>query len=225
MSTFFNSSIGKKLLMSLAGLFLCTFLLVHLGINLMLLRHDGGELFRIAVGFMTTNVLIKVMEMVLFAGFFIHIVWAIILQIQNWIARPSKYAVINYSQSSFFSKYMIHTGTVILVFLCLHFINFYFVKLGICSAPQGTNKVESPHDFYNMAINLFSQPVYCYTYIIFMCILSFHLLHSFQSAFQTLGINHNKYTPVIKVIGIIYSIAVPAGFAIIPLYFLLFRGK
>ena len=211
--------------MSLAGLFLCSFLLVHLGINLMLLRHDGGEVFRIAVGFMTTNVLIKIMEIVLFAGFIIHIIWAIILQIQNWIARPSKYNVINYSQSSFFSKYMIHTGAVILVFLCLHFINFYFVKLGICPAPQGINKVESPHDFYNMAINLFTQPVYSITYIILMCFLSFHLIHSFQSAFQTLGINHKKYTPIIKAIGIIYAIAVPVGFAIIPLYFLLIWGK
>src|SRR5208337_1497937 len=115
MSNFFSSSIGKKLLMSLAGLFLCLFLLVHLGINLMLLRNDGGEVFRIAVGFMTTNVLIKVMEVVLFGGFMIHIAWAILLQVQNWLARPRNYAVINYSQSSFFSKYMIHTGAIILI--------------------------------------------------------------------------------------------------------------
>jgi succinate dehydrogenase / fumarate reductase cytochrome b subunit len=188
----------------------------------MLLRHDGGEVFRIAVGFMTTNPLIKIMEIVLFGGFFIHIAWALILQIQNWIARPSKFAVINYSQSSFFSKYMIHTGGIIFVFLCLHFINFYFVKLGICPVPKGA---EGPHDFYNMAIILFNQPVYSITYIIFMCFLSFHLIHAFQSAFQTLGINHKKYTLAIKIIGIIYAIVVPAGFAIIPLYFLFFGGK
>ncbi len=224
MSNFFSSSIGKKFLMSLAGLFLCVFLLVHLGINLLLLRHDGGEMFKIAVGFMTTNILIKVMEIVLFGGFFIHIAWAIFLQIQNWIARPAKYAVINYSQSSFFSKYMIHTGAVIFVFLGLHFVNFYFVKLGLSAAPQGINKVESPHDFYDMAINLFSQPSYSIIYIIFMVFLSFHLIHAFQSAFQTIGVNHKKYTPVIKVIGIIYGIAVPAGFALIPLYFLIFGG-
>jgi succinate dehydrogenase / fumarate reductase cytochrome b subunit len=209
--------------MSLAGLFLCTFLLVHLGINLMLLRHDGGEVFRIAVGFMTTNILIKVMEIVLFGGFLIHIIWAIILQIQNWIARPSLYAVTNYSQSSFFSKYMIHTGAIIFIFLGLHFMNFYFVKLGLSSAPRGNNVVEGPHDFYDMALNLFSQPAYSIIYIFFMLFLSFHLLHAFQSAFQTLGINHKKYTPAIKILGLVYAIAVPAGFALIPLYFLLFR--
>jgi succinate dehydrogenase / fumarate reductase cytochrome b subunit len=224
MSNFFSSSIGKKLLMSLAGLFLCTFLLVHLGINLMLLRSDGGAVFRIAVGFMTTNVLIKIMEVVLFGGFIIHITWAIILQIQNWLARPKNYAVTNYSQSSFFSKYMIHTGAIIMVFLGLHFMNFYFVKLGISYAPKGPNTVASPHDFYNMAINLFSQPAYSVIYIIFMVILSFHLLHAFQSAFQTLGINHKKYTPAIKIIGYIYAIAVPAGFALIPIYFLVFSA-
>ncbi len=221
MSNFFSSSIGKKLLMSLAGLFLCVFLILHLCINLMLLRNDGGEVFRIAVKFMTTNILIRIMEIVLFGGFIIHIVWALILQIQNWFARQSFYKVINYSQSSFFSKYMIHTGAVILVFLGLHFVNFYFVKLGLSSAPKGHNPVENPDDFYDMAINLFSQPAYSIIYIIFMCFLSFHLLHAFQSAFQTLGINHRKYTPAIKVIGFIYAIAIPAGFAIIPLYFLL----
>jgi succinate dehydrogenase / fumarate reductase cytochrome b subunit len=119
---------------------------------------------------------------------------------------------------------MIHSGAVIFVFLGLHFVNFYFVKLGLTSAPRGINNVESSHDFYNMAINLFTQPVYSIIYIIFMIFLSFHLIHAFQSAFQTIGINHKKYTPVIKVIGIIYAVAVPAGFALIPLYFLLFGG-
>jgi succinate dehydrogenase / fumarate reductase cytochrome b subunit len=208
--------------MSLAGLFLCTFLLVHLGINLMLLRNDGGEVFKIAVDFMTTNPLIKVMEIVLFAGFIIHIIWAMILQIQNWMARPGGYALSNHSQTSFFSKYMIHTGAIIFVFLCLHFMNFYFVKLGLSNAPQGVNPIEGPHDFYDMAINLFTQPVYSVLYILFMIFLAFHLHHAFQSAFQTLGINHKKYTPVIKYIGLFYSIVVPAGFAFIPVYFLFF---
>jgi len=225
MGNFFSSSIGKKLLMSLAGLFLATFLLVHLGINLTLLLNDGGEAFRMGVEFMTTNPLIKIMELVLFGGFLIHMIWAVILQIQNWMARPSKYAVTNHSQTSFFSKYMIHTGVVIGVFLVLHFMNFYLVKLGLTEAPKGANTVESVHDFYNMAINLFSQPAYSIIYVCFMIFLSFHLNHAFQSAFQTIGVNHSKYTPAIKWIGLIYSIVVPAGFAIIPIYFLFFFGK
>src|SRR4030042_3747492 len=174
MSIFFCSSIGKKLLMSLAGLFLCTFLIVHLGINLLLLRSDGGGAFAAAVEFMGSPV-IKVMEVILFAGFFIHMIWGFILQIQNWLARPGGYAVNNNSQLSFFSKYMIHTGAIILAFLILHFINFYFVKLGLVAIPEGT---ENKHDFYNMAIMLFKQPVYSIIYIGFMVFLSFHLVHA-----------------------------------------------
>lgn len=222
MANFFSSSIGKKLLMSLAGLFLCAFLVVHLGINLLLLRQDEGEAFRIGVEFMTTNPIIKVMEIVLFGGFLIHIIWGIIVQIQNWMARPAKYAVTNNSQTSFFSKYMIHTGAIIFVFLAIHMMNFYFVKLGLTSAPEGITHVEDTHDFYNMAINLFNQPVYSILYIIFMVFLSFHLMHAFQSAFQTMGINHKKYSPAIKYIGIAYAIIIPAGFAFIPVYFLFF---
>lgn len=200
--------------MSLAGLFLIVFLLVHLGINLLILGNDNGEAFRVAVEFMGSP-LIKVMEVFLMAGFAVHIIWAFILFVQNMMARPQGYAITNNSQTSFFSKYMIHTGAIILTFLVLHFINFYFVKLGIVSVPEGA---EDKHDFYNMVINLFKQPVYSIIYIAFMAFLSFHMLHAFQSAFQTLGINHKKYSPIIKYAGIAYSIIVPLGFAIIPIY-------
>ncbi|HEX2934562.1 MAG TPA: succinate dehydrogenase cytochrome b subunit [Bacteroidales bacterium] len=214
MSNFFCSSIGKKLLMSLAGLFLVVFLLVHLGINLLILGSDNGEAFRVAVEFMGSPV-IKVMEIFLMAGFAIHIIWALILFVQNMMARPQGYAITNHSQTSFFSKYMIHTGAIIFTFLVLHFINFYFVKLGIVPIPEGA---DNKHDFYNMVINLFKQPVYSIIYVAFMAFLSFHMLHAFQSAFQTLGINHKKYSPIIKYVGIAYSILVPLGFAIIPVY-------
>src|SRR5512133_2170645 len=99
MSNFFCSSIGKKLVMSLAGLFLCSFLIVHLGINLLILRSDGGEAFMAAVEFMG-NPVIKVIEVFLMAGFAIHMIWAIILFIQNWMSRPQSYAITNNSQTS-----------------------------------------------------------------------------------------------------------------------------
>ena len=221
MRNIFGSSIGKKLVMSLAGLFLCLFLLVHLGINLTLLLNDGGVVFQEAVEFMSLW-FIKVFEVILFGGFFIHIVWGVVLFFQNWKARPQGYAVTNNSQTSFFSKYMVHTGAIIFAFLVLHFMNFYFVKLGIVPVPAGA---EGKHDFYHMAINLFSQPVYSIIYVVVMIFLSFHLNHAFQSAFQTLGLSHKKYTPAIKCIGLAYSIIVPLGFAVIPIYFLCFFGK
>jgi succinate dehydrogenase / fumarate reductase, cytochrome b subunit len=216
MGNFFSSSIGKKLMMSLAGLFLCVFLLVHLGINLTLLMNDGGEVFRTAVMIMSLPV-VKILEATLFAGFLIHIIWGIVLVIQNMMARPESYAVTNNSQTSFFSKYMVHTGAIIFAFLALHFVNLYFVKLGFSSAPEGLRTIEDKHDFYNMCINLFTQKAYVIIYVGFMAFLSFHLNHAFQSAFQTLGLNHKKYTPAIKWIGLGYSIIVPALFALIPI--------
>jgi succinate dehydrogenase / fumarate reductase cytochrome b subunit len=217
MSNFVNSSIGKKLMMSLAGLFLCIYLMVHLGINLLVLLNDGGAAYTIAVKFMTTNILIKIMEFFLFGGFILHIIYGFIIQIQNWFARPVRYAKVNHSQTSFFSKYMIHTGAIIFVFLALHFINFYFVKLGWVKIPEGA---VDKHDFYNMVLNLFKNPFYSWIYIGFMVFLSFHLNHAFQSAFQTMGWEHKKYTPIINFFGIAYSIIVPAGFAFIPIYIL-----
>jgi succinate dehydrogenase / fumarate reductase, cytochrome b subunit len=221
-SNFINSSIGKKVMMSVAGIFLMMFLVVHLGINLLILLNDGGAAYSEGVHFMTTNIVVKVMEIVLFGGLFLHIIYAVVLQIKNWISRPVKYQVTYPSQTSFFSKYMIHTGVVILVFLCIHFMNFYFVKLGFTDPPAGPEAITGPHDFYHMVINLFSCKLYSWLYIFFMVFLSFHLNHAFQSAFQTLGLEHKKYTPFIKVFGLVYSIVVSLGFAIIPAYFLIF---
>lgn len=220
MSKFVTSSIGKKLMMGIAGLFLCAFLVLHMSINLLVLLNDNGAAYTQAVEFMTTNIIIKIMEIFLFGAIFLHIIYALVLQIENWYARPKKYAKINYSQTSFFSKYMIHTGAVIFAFLALHFMNFYFVKLGWVAVPTGA---EGKHDFYHMVLNLFKNPLYSWIYIGFMVFLSFHLNHAFQSAFQTLGWNHKKYTPIINFIGTAYSVVVPAGFAFIPLYILYFR--
>jgi len=214
----FYSSITKKIILALAGLFLITFLVIHLVINLLLLKDDAGAAYSTAVHFMTTNPLIKIMEIFLFGGFILHILLGIIIQVFNWMARPVRYKVEGFSHTSFFSKYMIHTGAIIFVFLLVHFFNFYFVKLGWVDPPAGIER----EDFYNMAKLLFSNSFYAILYIILMVFLAFHLNHAFQSAFQTLGINHNKYTPFIKTLGTLYSIVVPLGFAIIPAYFLFF---
>jgi succinate dehydrogenase / fumarate reductase cytochrome b subunit len=215
----FYSSITKKIILALAGLFLITFLVIHLVINLLLLLNDGGAAYSEAVKFMTTNPLIKVMEVFLFGGFAIHIVLGVIIQIYNWIARPVRYKVEGYSHTSFFSKYMIHTGAIIFVFLMVHFFNFYFVKLGWVSPPAGMEK----EDFYLMATLLFSNRFYAILYVVLMVFLAFHLNHAFQSAFQTLGLNHSKYTPFIKFIGTLYSIFIPLGFASIPAFFLFLK--
>jgi succinate dehydrogenase / fumarate reductase cytochrome b subunit len=218
------SSLTKKYFMALAGAFLMVFLVVHLGINLFIIpiTENHKDIFREAVFFMTTNPLIKIMEIFLFGGFILHFILGIVLQIQNWMARPVRYKKEGWSHTSFFSKFMIHTGVVIVVFLAIHMMNFYFVKLGITSPPEGLARVADDHDFHSMAVNLFSNNVYSIVYIILIILLGFHLNHAFQSAFQSLGLDHPKYTPFIKAVGDVYSVVIPLGFIVIPLYFLIY---
>jgi len=195
------------------GLFLMTFLVVHLGINLLLLFDPSREFFNIAAHFMGTNPLIQIFQWVLFAGFAIHIILGIVLQIQNWIARPKGYKIKASSEDSLFSKYMIYTGIIIGIFLVIHFANFFIrakVFHDITYTPSGME------DMGLLVIQLFQMPLYVIGYIIALLIVGFHLDHAFQSAFQSLGLYHKKYTPFIKGLGHVYSIAITLGYILIP---------
>ncbi len=214
MSKVLFSSISKKLVMALAGLFLLTFLPLHLIINLLLLKSDPDP-FNKAAQFMASFPLIKIMEVVLIGTILIHISWGILLQIQNWLARPVGYVSSIKSETSFFSRFMIWTGATILTFLVLHFFNFFFIKLGIVKG--------NPEDFYSVAHSLFKIPAYDFIYLGCFALLGFHLFHAFYSAFQTLGLNHRVWSPVIKVIALIYAIIIPVGFAFISITLWLFR--
>jgi len=221
------SSITQKIWMALLGLFLMVFLVVHLGINLCLLRNDGGKWFNDAAHFMGTNYVVKVFEVVLFAGFIFHILVGIVLQIKNWISRPLRYNVNSKTYTPFLSKYMIYTGGIILVFLIIHFMNFYFIKLGWVRNPllaPGEFGIDAEPDFYLIAKALFANPFYSVLYILLLINLAFHLNHAFQAAFQTLGLDHKTYSPTVRAFGTIYSIIIPLGFIIIPIYFLLIIG-
>lgn len=208
------SSISKKFVMALAGLFLMLFLPVHFIINLMLLQSDP-EPFNKAAHFMATFPLVKVFELVLMAAILIHVIYGITLQIQNWLARPTGYASGEKAPVDSLSRFMIWTGSTVLVFLVLHFFNFYFIKLGIVAG--------DPEDFYTVAHNLFKIPAYNFIYLTCFLILGFHLHHAFSSAFQTLGLNHRIWTPVVKAAAWIYAIAIPAGFAFISITIWQFR--
>lgn len=219
------SSITKKTVLALAGLFLILFLVFHLGVNLLLMPITEGhdELFAEIAHFLGTNPVVKVFEIVLMAAFLIHIVLGIIIQFQNWQARGQRYAVYGKSDTSFGSRFMIHTGIVIFLFLILHFIHFYFIKLGIAEPIAGAN-IPAPAEehFYELAVYLFTNEImYSVLYIIAFVFLAVHLNHAFQSAFQTLGFNHPRYTPVIKTIGTIYALVISIGFTSIPVYFLI----
>lgn len=208
------SSISKKFVMALAGVFLIFFLPVHLIINFMLLKSDP-EPFNKAAHFMATFPIVKIVEIFLIGAILIHISWGIFLQIQNWLARPVGYVNNIKSKTSFFSRFMIWTGASVFTFLVIHFFNFYFIKLGLVRG--------NPEDFYSLAHELFKIPVYNFIYLVCFTLLGLHLFHAFSSAFQTLGLNHRIWTPVVNVFAWIYAIAIPLGFAFISIAIWQFR--
>ena len=200
---------------SLAGIFLIVFLLVHMGVNLLVIIYRDPMVYNKAAHFMSSNILIKIFEIVLFGGFLLHIIYALILQLQNWIARPKRYLKANYSNTSFFSKFMIHTAVIILVFLVIHFMDFYIkAKFGHGAEIMVDGVVF--HDFATEIVDKFKILPFVIFYIAAFVFLGFHLIHGFQSAFKTLGWDNRKYTPAIQVLAILYSTVVVAGFSIIP---------
>lgn len=208
------SSLSKKFIMALAGVFLLLFLPVHLAINLMLLGSDPVP-FNRAAHFMASFPVVKVLEILLLGSLVIHLVHGLVVQVQNWLARPVGYVSGNRSATSFFSRFMIWTGLSILTFLVLHFFNFYFIRLGLVPG--------NADDFYTVAHELFAIPAYNYIYLGCFILLGLHLYHAFYSAFQTLGLNSAALTPLLRVVALAYSIIIPGGFAFISLTLWLFR--
>jgi succinate dehydrogenase / fumarate reductase cytochrome b subunit len=222
MSNLFSSSVGKKLLMALAGLFLVIYLIIHLGINLLLLLNDPAA-FNKAAHFMGTNPVIRVMEVVLFGGFILHMFYGVIVSIHNILARPIGYDKENNSQTSFFSKYMIHTAVILTIFLVLHLMDFWVKVRFIGNIPDVVYDGKEYHDLATLVIARFKIGWVVAVYVAAMLFLGFHLHHGFQSAFQTLGLSHPVYTPVIKSIGVIYTLLITVGFAAIPVVVYYFK--
>jgi len=202
--------------MAAAGIFLLLFLLVHLSINLLVVLFDDPMIFNRAAHFMGTNIVIKIIEIALFGAILLHLIYALILQVQNWIARPKRYLRANYSNTSFFSKFMIHTAAIILVFWVIHFADFYFkAKFGNAAEIMVDGVIY--HDFATEVVDKFKMLPFVIFYIAAFIFLGFHLIHGFQSAFKTLGIDNKKYTPVIQALALVYTTVVVAGFTAIPL--------
>jgi succinate dehydrogenase / fumarate reductase, cytochrome b subunit len=223
MSNIFSASVGKKLLMSLAGLFLIVFLVVHLGINLLIILTDSHEPFNIAANFMTSNIVVKVLEIALFGGFLLHMFYGGLVSLQNMMARPIEYKKTNYSQISFFSKYMVHTAIVITIFLALHIFDFYIKAKFLGKVQEVIYDGKPYHDMASLVIERFKIWWVDAVYLVALLGLGFHLHHGFQSAFQTLGLNHPVYTPVIKMAGVIYTVLITIGFMSIPVVVYFFK--
>nr|WP_068887727.1 succinate dehydrogenase cytochrome b subunit [Pedobacter panaciterrae] len=210
----FSSSIGKKLIMGITGLFLISFLVVHCFINSLIIVNDGGLTFNMGAHFMGTNWIIRAMEVVLFAGLLAHIIQGFRLVFQNRAARPERYAVNNgAANSKWYSRSMGLLGTLLLIFLIVHISKFWVMSrfTGIPTVDANGN-----HDLFAVMVETFKNPWLVLLYVVAMVSLAYHLLHGFSSAFQTLGWNHKKYTPLIKGFGFWFSIIIPLLFALMP---------
>lgn len=219
--TLFSSTAGKKLIMALTGLFLITFLVVHLAGNLQLLKDDGGRAFNEYAAFMTTNTIIRITSIVLYASILIHVIWSLMLTIHNRRARGSeRYKVVD-SSSPWTSRNMGLLGTIVLIFLVIHLKDFW-AQMHWGGIAKATYEGKEYKDLYKIVELAFSQGWYVALYTVCMVGLSFHLWHGFGSAFQTLGLNHVKYNPLIKFVGRAFAIIIPALFALIPIWMFFF---
>ncbi len=267
-SAILKSSLAKKYWMALTGLFLCLFLSGHLAGNLQLIFSDALHFNQYAL-FMTTNPAVKLLSYLTYISIIFHAVDGILLTIQNKAARPIGYAKNNPSaNSSFSSRNMAVLGTLILVFIVTHIVNFWAVmhfdekmpiqtitidnqgmkqdfylttdggylpkeqvdqkmiviknRTEFFDAKADVKVKEGYKDLHKITFAFFKDPKFGFIatllYVFSMIVLSFHLLHGFQSAFQTLGANNPKYTPTIKLFGKAFAIIVPLLFAIIPVY-------
>jgi succinate dehydrogenase / fumarate reductase cytochrome b subunit len=220
MSGFLSSSIARKVAMALSALFLIFFLIIHLAVNLTSLFSEA--LFNELSHFMGTNPLIQfALQPVLIFGVVFHFVMGFVLEIKNRSSRNVKYAKYNGAASaSWMSRNMAISGGVILAFIVVHFVDFWIPELNtkyVLGDMSGYLEGTTNYRYYEELHHKFASPVKVGIYVIAFVLLALHLLHGFQSAFQSIGFN-NKYTSCVKSFGKWYSILIPLGFIVIALF-------
>jgi succinate dehydrogenase / fumarate reductase cytochrome b subunit len=224
-SEFFTSSVGKKLVMALSGLFLISFLVVHVGINACVFNdlpifdpNDNGRMFNKAAHFMGSTVVIRILEIGLFIVFFIHIIQGYVLEAKNLSRRSIGYNVkMGTKGSRWYRKSMGLLGTLLLLFLVMHISHFWIPsRVTQDLAPVQYGDMEA-HDLFARMVAVFQNGWIVALYVVGCISLAWHLLHGFQSAFRTLGLSNHKYISLIKATGTGFSILVPLLFALMPI--------
>jgi succinate dehydrogenase / fumarate reductase cytochrome b subunit len=223
-SEFFTSSVGKKLVMAFTGLFLISFLIIHVGINACVFAdlfddRDNGEMFNKAAHFMGSSYVIRLMEIGLFIGIIAHIVQGYMLEAQNRARRKKGYAVNMGSKgSAWYKKSMGLLGTLILLFLIVH-ISHFWVPSRITYAEtlsETTYNGREMHDVFSKMVEVFKNPLVVILYLLGCFSLAWHLLHGFQSSFRTVGVHNKKWLTLVNNLGVGFSIIVPLVFALMP---------
>lgn len=220
----FTSSIGKKLVMAFTGIFLILFLIVHVGINACIFADvfnpaEDGEMFNKAAHFMGSTVLIRILEVGLFAGFILHIIQGLLLEADNRSKRGEAYAVdLGNKGSKWYSRSMGLLGTILLIFLIIHWWHFWVPArfTGHEFMTDVNYGGVDMHNMFNLMQYTFSQLWVVILYVLACVSLAYHLLHGFQSAFRTVGLGNKKWIALVQSVGIGYSILVPLLFALMP---------
>jgi succinate dehydrogenase / fumarate reductase cytochrome b subunit len=209
-----SNTVGRKFLMALSALFLISFLIIHVAINFLSIFSE--ELFNSASHFMGTNPLIQfALQPVLIAGVLFHFIMGFVLEAKNRSSRPVKYAVKDNSKNStWVSRNMMISGLVILAFLALHFIDFWIPEV---KYKYIENRPADEHRYFEELVHKMQNPTRIIAYVVAFILLSLHLLHGFQSSFQSLGVN-NKFTPAIKKFATAFAYVVPFLFIFIAVY-------
>ena len=216
-SEIFNSSVGKKWIMALTGLFLISFLIIHAGLNACIWANDGGIMFNAGAHFMGSTVVIRIIEVGLMLGFVLHIVQGIMLEIQNRKTRKIGYAVaMGNKGSKWYSRSMGFLCTLILIFLIIHLSHFWIPN----RSNQGWLLGEEINLYERMQIT-FQELWVVIVYVVGCISLAWHLMHGFQSAFRTIGVTNKKYLKMLNALGVGFSIIVPLVFALMPVSFYL----
>ncbi|MBI4811118.1 MAG: succinate dehydrogenase cytochrome b subunit [Ignavibacteriales bacterium] len=210
---FYNSSVGKKLIVGLTGILLIGYLIIHLFGNLLIFRNDCGKAFDTYAEILPQVVIIRTIEIGLFLIFIFHIVTAAYTWLLNKQTRDQNYKVRKPGQTSpLTSRTMFFSGSIVFIFLVVHMRQFWY---------NSRYEAGEHYSMYEVVKTTFSEPVYGIFYLIAMFLLGFHLRHGFQSAFQTFGLRDKTYAPIIEWCGIIFWLLIPLGFASMPLFFLL----
>lgn len=209
--------------MSLTGLFLITFLVVHVGLNACIWAGDHGEMFNKSAHFMGTTVLVRLTEVGLFVFFLIHIIQGYVLETKNLARRGQGYKINPGNKTSkWYSRTMGLLGTLLLLFLIMHINHFWISSrfgglANITPLPEVMYDNKPYHNLYAVMLQVFQNPVVVVLYVLGCISLAYHLMHGFQSAFRTLGVSNKRYLDMLRFTGYGFSIIVSIAFAMMPI--------
>ncbi|HEU4471911.1 MAG TPA: succinate dehydrogenase cytochrome b subunit [Flavisolibacter sp.] len=224
-SQFFTSAVGRKIVMALTGLFLISFLIVHVGLNSCIFNdlrifnpEDNGSMFNRAAYYMGNSLVIRILEIVLFAGFILHIIQGYVVEAKNRSRRNKGYKMdLGNRGSPWMSRSMALLGTLIFLYLVLHVGQFWIPSRVTHDVEPVSYNGREMHNMFLLMYDTFQNGLIVIAYLVGVAALAFHLFHGFHSAFRSMGVHNKKYLSLLKVLGYGFTAIVSVLFALMPI--------